>query len=448
MKRLFGTDGIRGTFGKGLLTPQNIYLLGRSVGTWFKRRHGKGKAFLGKDTRFSGRRVKELIATGLHEAGFETENLGVMPTGAVSLVTRKFSGILGVMVSASHNDVSDNGIKFFGRDGLKLKDAEEIEIEKIFFALRGKAKPQLKETRIEEAKEKFHQAYKDFLKASIADCDVRQVKVVLDCAHGAASHFAPLVFRELKTQVAVINNQPDGANINLSCGALHPQAMAQKVCAMKADLGFAFDGDADRLIMADEKGSILDGDYILAIIGRAMLKEKRLKKNSLVTTQMCNLGLDLSIRQAGGKLIKTKVGDRYIIEELVKRKLNFGGEQSGHMIFFDYAPTGDGILTALQVLSVMVKSGKRLSELASCMQKFPQVLVNVRVKEKKPFMDIPRLKKSVLQAEEKLKDRGRIFIRYSGTEPLLRIMVEAKEKLLLDEVAQGLKDIFSQELGE
>jgi phosphoglucosamine mutase len=356
----------------------------------------------------------------------------------------------GVVISASHNPFQDNGIKFFFNDGFKLPDAMELKIEKLIFSekidsLRPVATEVGKAYRIEDAVGR----YVVYLKSVFPkDLDLVGMKIVLDCANGAAYKVAPAVLEELGAEVISIGVKPNGTNINDGCGSLHPEVMIEAVKMHRADIGIALDGDADRVIVVDEFGNLVDGDQIMAICATEMIKQKKLRKNTLVATVMSNMGLDIALRKAGGKVIKTDVGDRYVVEEMRKGGYNLGGEQSGHMIFLDHSTTGDGTLSALQLLSIIRRSGKRLSELAEVMIPLPQVLVNVRVSEKRDLMEIPAAAALIKATEEKLGLDGRILIRYSGTEPLLRIMIEGQDKYQITGWAKDIAEVVEKAIGE
>ncbi len=353
------------------------------------------------------------------------------------------------MISASHNPFEDNGIKFFSRDGFKLPDEQEMRIEDLITSgeidhIRPTAHEVGKAFRIDDAVGRYIESVKSGFPKGMT---LEGIKVVMDCANGAAYKVSPLVLKELGAEVFVLNDKPNGTNINAGCGSLHPEVIQKAVIEQGADIGIAHDGDADRVIFCDEKGREFDGDKVLALCAIDMKKEKRLSRNTAVATVMSNLGLELALKKAGIKLVRTAVGDRYVVEEMRKGGYNLGGEQSGHVIFMDYNTTGDGIITALQVLSVMKKTGKRLSELSKVMTTYPQVLVNVPVKSKKDIMELPRLARKVAEAEQKLDGNGRLLIRYSGTEPKLRIMAEGKDLAFIEEMVNELARSIKEEIG-
>jgi phosphoglucosamine mutase len=381
--------------------------------------------------------------------GVDVMLVGPLPTPGIANITSSMRADAGVVISASHNPFQDNGIKFFSRDGFKLPDEMELKIEELIFskkidALRPIATEVGKAYRIDDAVGR----YVVFLKSAFPkDMDLSGMKIVLDCGHGAAYKVAPAVFTELGAEVIPLGVSPTGTNINDGCGSLHPQVISEAVREHRADLGIALDGDADRVIFVDEFGNEVDGDHIMAICATDMLKQKQLRKNTLVATVMSNMGLDIALKKAGGKVIKTAVGDRYVVEEMRKEGYNLGGEQSGHLVFLDYSTTGDGVLAALQVLAVMRRREKPLSELAGVMISLPQVLVNVRVAERKDIMTIPSVAKLVKGIEAKLKDEGRLLIRYSGTEPLLRIMIEGQDTYQINGWAKEIGDLVEKEIG-
>jgi phosphoglucosamine mutase len=355
----------------------------------------------------------------------------------------------GVVISASHNPFQDNGIKFFSRDGYKLPDEMEIRMEELIFSkkidsLRPIATEVGKAFRIDDAVGR----YVVFLKSTFPkDLDLAGMKIVLDCANGAAYKVAPAVLEELGAEVIAVGVKPNGTNINAGCGSLHPEVISEAVKEHRADLGIALDGDADRVIFVDEFGNEVDGDHIMAICATDMLEHKKLRKNTLVATVMSNMGLDIAVKKAGGKVVKTAVGDRYVVEEMRRKGYNLGGEQSGHMIFLDHNTTGDGVLSALQVLAIMRRRNKTLSELAGVMVQLPQVLLNVRVAEKKDIMTIPEVAGMIRKIEQELKDDGRVLIRYSGTEPLLRIMLEGPDKYQIAGWAKEIADLVEMKIG-
>lgn len=445
MGRLFGTDGVRG-IANTELTPELAYRLARVSIPVLAAEAKRPKVVIGRDTRLSGDMLEAAMVAGFCAAGADVLLVGVMPTPAVAYLTRELAAETGVVLSASHNPAEYNGIKFFFRDGYKLPDAVEDEIEKrLEHDGSGLGCPTGgaigRVYRVEDAADKYV-AYA----AATAGTDLTGLNVVVDCAHGAASQVAPAVLRRLGATVQVLNAAPDGLNINTDCGSTHPEAMQQAVRASGADLGIAHDGDADRVLAADCRGESVDGDQIMAICALELLRAGSLPGNTLVATVMSNLGLDLAIKQAGGQVVRTKVGDRYVLEAMLERGLKLGGEQSGHIIFLDHNTTGDGIITALQLLRAVRESGEPLHVLAAQMPKLPQVLVNVAAKRKDAIQDSARIADAVRQAEARLGEYGRLLVRPSGTEPLVRVMAEGEDPALLHEIAEHLGDLIRQEL--
>ncbi|GAB4300670.1 MAG: phosphoglucosamine mutase [Desulfuromonadia bacterium] len=450
MKKLFGTDGVRGVANIEPMTVETAVQLGRAAAYLFKDGTKRHRIVIGKDTRLSGYMLESALVAGICSMGVDVLQVGPLPTPGIAYITSSMRADAGVVISASHNPFQDNGIKFFFGDGFKLPDEMEIKIEKLLESgkidrLRPTAKEVGKAFRIDDAVGR----YVVFLKSTFPrDIDLSGVRLVLDCANGAAYRVAPAVFEELGAEVIVTGNRPNGTNINAGCGSLHPEVMCEMVKEHQADVGIALDGDADRVIFSDEFGNVVDGDQIMAICALDMLKQRRLKKNTLVATVMSNMGLDIALRQQGGKVIKTAVGDRYVVEEMRRGGYNLGGEQSGHMIFLDHITTGDGVLSALQLLSVMVRKGRTLSELAEVMIPLPQVLINVRVKEKRDISTIPSVSAAIAAVEERLGNEGRVLVRYSGTEPLLRIMLEGQDKYDITQWGREIADAVEKEIGE
>jgi len=450
MKKLFGTDGVRGVANIDPMTVETAVQLGRAAAYLFKDGTKRHRIVIGKDTRLSGYMLESALVAGICSMGVDVLQVGPLPTPGIAYITSSMRADAGVVISASHNPFQDNGIKFFFGDGFKLPDEMELKIEKLLESgkidkLRPTAREVGKAYRIDDAVGR----YVVFLKSTFPrDIDLSGVKIVLDCANGAAYKVAPAVFEELGAEVIVTGNRPNGTNINAGCGSLHPEVMCELVKEHQADVGIALDGDADRVIFSDEFGNVVDGDQIMAICALEMLKQKRLKKNTLVATVMSNMGLDIALRQAGGKVIKTAVGDRYVVEEMRRGGYTLGGEQSGHMIFLEHITTGDGVLSALQLLSVMVRRERSLSELAEVMIPLPQVLLNVRVREKRDLSTIPAVASVIAAVEERLGTDGRVLVRYSGTEPLLRIMLEGQDKYEITQWAREIADAVEREIGE
>ena len=451
MKKLFGTDGVRGVANVYPMTCEMAMQLGRAAAYIFKsagkRRH---RIVIGKDTRLSGYMLENALVAGICSMGVDVLVVGPLPTPGIANITSSMRADAGVVISASHNAFQDNGIKFFSADGFKLPDEIELKIENLIEtnhidSLRPTATEVGKAFRIDDAAGR----YIVFLKNTFPqEMDLSGLKIVLDCANGAAYKVAPAVFEELGAEVIALGVKPNGTNINAGCGSLHPEVISAVVKEHQADIGIALDGDADRVIVCDEFGNEVDGDHIMAICATDMLRRNILKKKTLVATVMSNMGLDIAVRKAGGTVIKTAVGDRYVVEEMRKEGYNLGGEQSGHMIFLDHSTTGDGILSALQLLAVMRRAGKPLSELARQMIALPQVLVNARVSEKRDIMTIPEIAARVGDVEKKLGNEGRVLIRYSGTEPLLRVMIEGQDKYEITAWANEIADMVKRHIGE
>ena len=451
MKKLFGTDGVRGVANVHPMTTEMAMQLGRAAAYIFKggskRRH---RIVIGKDTRLSGYMLENALVAGICSMGVDVLQVGPLPTPGIANITSSMRADAGVVISASHNAFQDNGIKFFSADGFKLPDELELKIEKLIEskridALRPTATEVGKAYRIEDAAGR----YIVFLKNTFPqEMDLSGLKIVLDCANGAAYKVAPAVFEELGAEVICYGVSPNGTNINAGCGSTCPSVISEAVKLHRADIGIALDGDADRVIVCDEFGNEVDGDHIMAICASDMLKRKLLKKKTLVATVMSNMGLDIALRKCGGKIIKTDVGDRYVVEAMRKGGYNLGGEQSGHMIFLDYNTTGDGILSALQLLAIMRREEKTLSELAEIMIPLPQVLVNTRVREKRDIRSIAEVAAKIQDVEAKLGNEGRVLIRYSGTEPLLRVMIEGQDKYEITSWANEICDLVKKSIGE
>ncbi len=451
MRRLFGTDGIRGVANTPPMTTDTAMKIGRAVAYLF-RNNGpkKHKILIGKDTRLSGYMFENALASGLCSMGAEVLLVGPMPTPAIAFLTSNMRADAGVVISASHNPFQDNGIKIFSADGFKLPDETESILEEIMdsdelVSAQPTGKGVGKAFRIDDAPGRYIVFLKHVFPQNLT---LDGIKIVLDCANGAAYKVAPAVFDELGADVITYGVSPNGTNINDGCGALHPELIQRAVLEHKAHIGIALDGDGDRLIVVDEKGSVVDGDHIMAICARHMIKHEALSKKTLVATVMSNMGLEIAIQRFGGRLIRTKVGDRYVVEKMRMDGYNFGGEQSGHLIFLDHITTGDGILAALKLLTVMIKSQRPLSELSQIMQSFPQVLHNVRVKKILPIEDIPGLEGMKQTLEADLEGRGRILIRASGTEPVIRVMVEGEDLDRITEMANSMGDLIEQHCGQ
>lgn len=445
MGKYFGTDGVRGVANSGL-TPELAYRIGRCGGVVLAGRVQRPKVLIGCDTRISGPLLESALIAGLLSIGADVVRLGVVSTPAVAYLTRTMGADAGVMISASHNPVEDNGIKFFGADGYKLLDETEAEIERLMDASEDtlpRPTGGAIGTVVSDLEAKWQ--YADYLRTTVGHA-FSSMKLVLDCAHGAAFELAPAVFRALGAEVIAYGAEPDGLNINDGVGSTHPEALAEKVLAHGADLGLAFDGDADRLIAVDENGEIVDGDYILCICGDAMRRAGRLAKDTIVTTVMANLGFFKAAETLGLQTARTAVGDRYVMEEMVSNGYNLGGEQSGHVIFLDYSTTGDGILSGIQLVDTLVGSGQKLGELKLMMQKYPQVLVNVRVADKSRYPGNVAIAEAVAQAEAALGDNGRILVRPSGTEALIRVMAEGPDKVEIERLVEQIAAVVQSEL--
>ena len=426
MTKLFGTDGIRGVANEYPITPEIALRIGRAVARVLKAQHlERHKVVIGKDTRISGYMLENALTSGLVSEGACVLLTGPIPTPAVAHLTKSMACDAGIMLTASHNPFCDNGIKIFGPDGYKLNDALEEEIEAIILSENLPANSDVKlgkAFRIDDAAGR----YIEFAKSSIGEASLKGLKVVIDCAHGAGYFVGPLIFEELGAEVIEMGTSPNGYNINKEVGSLHPEKAADLLLENKADLGICLDGDADRVIFVDEKGQVISGDRVLCLCAIALKQQGKLANDTLVTTIMSNLGLRDALAEHGITLTQTNVGDRHVLEAMREGKFTFGGENSGHLIFSDFATTGDGIVSALIVLSIIKNSGKTLSELADCMTEYPAELVAIPVTNKPPLDTVPEIKTAMIDAETELGDEGRILVRYSGTEKKLRILVEAK----------------------
>ena len=456
-KKIFGTDGVRGTANVEPVTAETALKLGRAAAHVFKnlerqsRGRGKHKIVIGKDTRLSGYMLENAISSGILSMGVDVLFIGPLPTPGVAYATRSLRADAGIVITASHNPYADNGIKFFRADGYKLDDKIEGEIENLVFSgeienIRPTADAVGKAVRIDDALGR----YIEFAKASFPrGLTLEGVRIVVDCAHGAAYKSTPCVLRELGAEVIVYGNQPNGMNINQDCGSMHPEAVCRKVVEHKAHLGIAHDGDADRVLLCDEKGNLIDGDDIMAICGLEMLGEGTLKNKTLVATIMSNAGLDPAIQAAGGKIIRTAVGDKNVIDEMLGGDYNFGGEQSGHLIFRDFSTTGDGLVSALQILRIVKSQNRPLSQLARCWTRFPQLVTSVRVREKVPFEQLDGVMTLVAQAEAEVKAcGGRLLLRYSGTEPKARLLLEGRDRAVLERWNKAICDSIKKQVGE
>ena len=447
MRKYFGTDGVRGVANTEL-TCDLAYKLGRAGGYVLAKGDHRVKVVVGKDTRISGDMLEAALISGLMSVGCDVITVGVVPTPAVAYLTKKYNADCGVVISASHNPVEYNGIKFFNKDGYKLDDSIELEIENYIENIeKVESSPIGSEVGRKMHKHDAKRDYVDYLK-SIIDVDFKGLKVVLDCANGAAYEVGPMVFKELGAEVISINSCPDGNNINDKCGSTHPQKLQEAVIENNAALGLAYDGDADRLIAVDEKGQIVDGDHIMILSAIYLKKNNKLAKDTLVVTVMSNIGLTIAAKEHGINLATTSVGDRYVLEEMKNSGYNLGGEQSGHMIFLDYNTTGDGVLSSLVLSKIVLEENKALSELASVMTQYPQVLVNARIKNenKNKYMEDAEIKSEIERIEKLMAGEGRVLIRPSGTEPLVRVMLEGKDEGQLRELATNLANLIQSKL--
>lgn len=445
MGKYFGTDGVRGV-ANSELTPELAFKLGRFGGFVLTKDKDRPKVLIGRDTRVSGHMLEGALVAGLLSIGAEVMRLGVISTPGVSYLTKALGAEAGVMISASHNPVADNGIKFFGPDGFKLSDEQELEIEELIDMAEDQL-PRPVGAELGQVMDYFEggQKYLQYLKNTV-DEDFSGIHIALDCAHGATSSLATHLFADLDADISVMGASPNGININAGVGSTHPEALAVMVKEKGADVGLSFDGDGDRLIAIDEKGNIVDGDQIMFICGKYMKEQGRLKHSTIVSTVMSNLGFYKGLEVLGIQSVPTAVGDRYVVEEMKKNGFNLGGEQSGHIIFLDYNTTGDGLLTGLQLVNIMKSTKKNLSELAADMKKFPQKLVNVRVTDKHHVTDNEKVKAIIEQVEAEMNGNGRILVRPSGTEPLVRVMAEAPTEELCEAYVDRIVSVVKAEM--
>lgn len=447
--KIFGTDGVRGRANVYPMTVEVALALGRAAGKIFRSHQGKHRVVIGKDTRLSCYMFENALISGLCSMGVDTLMLGPFPTPGVAFITRAYRADAGIVISASHNPFYDNGIKFFSSEGYKLPDSWENEMESL--VSKGNFDDCLpadddigKNTKIHDADGR----YIEFAKATFPrKLNLKNLSIVLDCANGAGYRVAPFVFRELDAMVHVYGNTPNGLNINDNCGSLHLETIQKAVIDHKADVGIALDGDADRIIMIDENAQIVDGDTILAICARDMMKHGLLKNNTVVSTVMANLGFIKSMRDLGIDVVLSPVGDRYVIQDMIKYDANLGGEQSGHMIFLDHNTTGDGLVSALQVLRIMIETESKLSDLASVFKKFPQVCINVPVNSKPPLESLDSVQEIIKNVETNLGENGRVLVRYSGTENICRVMVEGQRLKQVQQLAQQISQVIRSEIG-
>jgi len=455
-KKIFGTDGVRGTANLEPVTAETALKLGRAAAHVFRnletqsRGRGKHRIVIGKDTRLSGYMLENALSSGILSMGVDVFFIGPLPTPGVAYVTRSLRADAGIVITASHNPYTDNGIKFFRADGYKLDNKIEAEIERLVFSgevenIRPSAEHIGKAVRIDDALGR----YIEFAKSSFPKgLTLEGVKIVLDCGHGAAYKASPCVLRELGAEVIVYGDKPDGKNINENCGSMHPEAMCKKVVEHGAHIGIAHDGDADRVLLCDEHGTLIDGDDIMAIAALGMLAENTLAGKTLVATVMSNAGLEAAIKKAGGRMLRTAVGDKNVIDEMLRNDYNFGGEQSGHLIFRDYGTTGDGLVAALQILRLLKAKDQPLSQLAKCWTRFPQLVTNVKVREKKPFEQLDGVNRLVAEAEKELTAQGgRLLLRYSGTEPKVRLLVEGHDAKVLEKWSKQICGAIQKQIG-
>ncbi|MDB6053583.1 MAG: glmM [Verrucomicrobiales bacterium] len=456
-QKIFGTDGVRGRANIEPVTAETALKLGRAAAHVFKTReaHSRGrekhKIVIGKDTRLSGYMLENALSAGILSMGVDVLFIGPLPTPGVAYVTRSLRADAGIVITASHNPFDDNGIKFFGADGYKLDDGLENQIEELVFSgaiesIRSTASEIGKAMRIDDALGRYIEYAKSSFPKKLS---LEKFRIVVDCGHGAAYKSTPCVLRELGADVVVYGNSPDGSNINKECGSMYPELLCQKVVEHRAAVGIAHDGDADRVIMCDENGRLIDGDDVMAIAALDMLSKGTLVHKTLVSTVMSNAGLQSAIEQAGGKMLRTPVGDKHVIDEMLRNGYNFGGEQSGHLIFRDYSSTGDGLVAALQILQIMQATGKPLSQLAKCWIRYPQIVTNVKVREKKPFEQMNGLTEMLAQAEAAVNgDGGRLLLRYSGTERKARLLMEGREESVLKDWSNRICGLIKNEVGD
>jgi len=451
-RKLFGTDGIRGVAGAFPLDPETTFAIGRALGHHIVRSNRRARAVIGQDTRESGRSIADSVATGLTVAGVEVQSAGVITTPGIAYLARAQKLDAGIVISASHNPWTDNGIKVFGRDGYKLPDDLELEIEHELFGVladeSGEITMPARQQSTLPGNAGLRNSYLGWLRSNADPAHFHNLKVVVDCANGAASELAAELFRVCGVNATFMNCAPDGCNINEQCGALHPEIVARAVVKAGANIGITFDGDADRALFADHHGHVVNGDGILLLAAREMKQHGTLAADKVVATTMSNMGLEAALKRSGIAMLRAPVGDKYVLEQMQKTGATLGGEQSGHIIFRDgEATTGDGLLTALRVLEIVGRSGKSLADLIGDLKVFPQVIKNVRVREKKPLMEIAPVAQAIRRAESELDGNGRVVVRYSGTEALARVMVEAESEQTMHRIADSIVDAIQQYLG-
>lgn len=448
MSRLFGTDGIRGIANREPMTAETVVKIGRVIGDVFKKENKKIKFIIGKDTRISGDMLENAIISGIVSSGINVFKLGVVSTPAVAFLSSQLADTIGAVISASHNPLEDNGLKFFSNNGFKLSDNIERKIESLVISKHYSADNLPTGSFLGRVVPYHHllTQYENFLLNTISGVSLKNFKIVVDCANGANYEIAPRVLKKLGAKIIPLNCNPNGVNINYKCGALFPDVAANAVRKEKASVGLSFDGDGDRVIMCDENGKIVNGDHIIAIYADYYNKNKNPKIKTVIGTIMSNIGLELFLKKINVEFVRAKVGDRYVLEEMLKRKSFIGGEQSGHIILLNKGVTGDGLLTALQILAIMKETKKPLSELASCFKNFPQILVNIKVKEKKELKNMPKVRESISKVEKILSGSGRVNFRYSGTENLARIMLEGTNKKMLFKLSKQIADSLKREI--
>lgn len=446
MRKLFGTDGIRAVAGEPPLDAKTIHAVGLALAHQVKGTHGEPRVLIGMDTRESSSWIAATLAAGLRAGGAAVESAGVITTPAIAYLARRHGFAAGVVISASHNPWQDNGIKVFGSDGYKLADETELRIEEeIFRRIEDAPAPQPGAAPPTDAK--YRQEYETFLRGAVPGLRLDGLRVALDCANGAASAIAPELFAELGGAVHLTHIHPDGRNINAQCGALHPEVVAAETRQMGADIGVTFDGDADRALFADAKGQVVNGDAVMLLAARDMKARGLLRNDIVVATTMSNMGLETALRRDGIRMLRAPVGDKYVLERMQKEQASLGGEQSGHILFPHLATTGDGLLTALVVLDAVQRVGRPLHELVSDLRVYPQVIVNVRVREKRPLSEIATVADTIRDAELELADCGRVVVRYSGTEALARVMIEAESEEAMRRHADRIANAIREELG-
>lgn len=447
MRQLFGTDGIRGVAGQPPLDKATVYSTGAALAGSLGKTHDAVRVLIGMDTRESGPWIASSMAAGLRDAGAHVDFAGVITTPGIAYLTQRHQFSAGVVISASHNPWQDNGIKIFGSDGYKLPDEVELAIEKEIFSHRDAGAAGEHEAAPLREESRYRHEYVEFLHSAVPGLDLRGVSLVLDCANGAASAVASELFAGYGGTVKLTHAAPNGRNINEHCGALHPDVVAAEVTTHKADVGVTLDGDADRALFADSNGRVVNGDAVMLIAARDMKAAGTLAGDTLVATTMSNMGLEAALKRSGVRMLRAPVGDKYVLEEMRRSKAQLGGEQSGHILFAGRSTTGDGLLTALLLLDIVSRSGKSLAELTSDLKVYPQVIVNVHVREKKPLNDIPSVTAKISSAERELADTGRVVVRYSGTEKLARVMIEAESEEAMRRHADAIASAIRDELG-